>query len=141
VLMTVGWWQTALGILGGIVLLWAALIFLLWREQRRHPERQSLGDLLRIVPDVLRLLKRLVGDRSVPIGVRVWLVVLLVYLVSPIDLIPDFIPVLGYADDALMVAIALPFPTRHAGSAAIERHWPGTPQGLSALLRLAGLTM
>jgi uncharacterized membrane protein YkvA (DUF1232 family) len=133
------WWQTALGILGGIVLLWAVLIGLLWREQRRHPKRQSLGELLRIVPDVLRLLKRLVGDRSVPIGVRVWLVVLLVYLVSPIDLIPDFIPVLGYADDALMVAIALRFATRHAGRAAIERHWPGTPQGLSALLRLAGL--
>jgi uncharacterized membrane protein YkvA (DUF1232 family) len=134
------WWQTALGILGGIVVLWAALIFFLWREQRRHPERQSLGELLRIVPDVLRLLKRLVGDRSVPIGVRVWLVILLIYLVSPIDLIPDFIPVLGYADDALMVAIALRFATRHAGSAAIERHWPGTPQGLSAVLRLAGLT-
>lgn len=133
------WWQAALGILGGIVLLWAALILLLWREQRRHPERQSLGELLRIVPDVLRLLKRLVADRSVPIGVRVWLVVLLIYLVSPIDLIPDFIPVLGYADDALMVAIALRFATRHAGRAAIERHWLGTPQGLSALLRLAGL--
>jgi len=139
--MTDGWWQAALGILGGIVLLWAVLIALLWREQRRHPERQSLSELLRIIPDVLRLLKRLVGDRAVPIGVRIWLVVLLVYLVSPIDLIPDFIPVLGYADDALMVAIALRFAVRHAGSTAIERHWPGTPQGLSAVLRLAGLTM
>ena len=88
---------------------------------------------------MLRLLKRLVGDSSVPIGVRIWLVVLLVYLLSPIDLIPDFIPVLGYADDALVVAIALRFATRRAGSAAIERHWPGTPQGLSAVLRLAGL--
>jgi len=63
----------------------------------------------------------------------------LVYLLSPIDLIPDFIPVLGYADDALVVAIALRFATRRAGSAAIERHWPGTPAGLRAVLRLAGL--
>lgn len=133
------WWQAALGIIGGLILLWAVLIGLLWREQRRHPGRQSLRELLRVAPDVLRLLKRLVGDSSVPIGVRIWLVVLLVYLLSPIDLIPDFIPVLGYADDALVVAIALRFATRRAGSAAIERHWPGTPQGLSAVLRLAGL--
>lgn len=138
--MTVAWWQAALGILGGVVLLWGVLIVVVGREHRRHPERQSLGELLRLIPDVLRLLKRLVGDRTVPWGVRVWLVVLIAYLVSPIDLIPDFIPVLGYADDALIVAIAMRFALRHAGSAAIERHWPGSPEGLSAVLRLSGLT-
>jgi uncharacterized membrane protein YkvA (DUF1232 family) len=138
--MTAGWWQAALGIVGGVVLLWVLLIVLVWRERRRHPERQSLGELLRMIPDVLRLLRRLVGDRTVPRGVRVWLVVLVAYLISPIDLIPDFIPVVGYADDALIVAIAVRFALRHAGSAAIERHWPGTPDGLSAVLRLSGLT-
>ncbi len=61
------------------------------------------------------------------------------YLISPIDLIPDFIPVLGYADDALVVVIALRFATRRAGSEAITRHWPGTLAGLAAVLRLAGL--
>jgi uncharacterized membrane protein YkvA (DUF1232 family) len=65
--------------------------------------------------------------------------VLLVYLISPIDLIPDFIPILGYADDALVVAIALRFATRRAGREAIAQHWPGTPAGLTAVLRLAGL--
>lgn len=128
-----------LSVLGGAVLLWLILVFFLWREQRRHPNGASLRQLLRLVPDSARLLKRLAGDPSLPVGVRIWLGVLVVYLLSPIDLIPDFVPVLGYADDAIVVVIALRFATRRAGSTAIEKHWPGTPEGLAALLRLAGL--
>jgi uncharacterized membrane protein YkvA (DUF1232 family) len=135
-----GWWQLlVLSIFGGLILLWLLLVVVLWLEQRRHPGGVRLRDLLRLAPDVARLLKRLGADRTVSIGVRVWLVVLLIYLISPIDLIPDFIPVLGYADDALVVAIALRFATRRAGYAAVERHWPGTPEGLAALTRLAGI--
>ncbi len=133
------WLQIVLGVGAGLVAFWLVLVLVLWVEQRKYPGRASLRDLLRLAPDVARLLRRLAADRTVPVGVRVWLVVLLVYLVSPIDVIPDFIPVLGYADDALVVAIALRFATRRAGSAAIERHWPGTPAGLQAVLRLAGL--
>jgi uncharacterized membrane protein YkvA (DUF1232 family) len=51
--------------------------------------------------------------------------------------VPDFIPVLGYADDAIIVAIALRFAIRTAGRPALERHWPGTPEGLDSLLALA----
>ena len=133
------WWRILLSILLGLVVIWLILVLVLWVEKRKHPGTASLRDLLRLAPDVARLLKRLSADRTVPLGVRVWLVVLLVYLVFPIDLIPDFIPILGYADDALVVALALRFATRQAGSAAIERHWPGTPAGLQAVLRLAGL--
>ena len=133
------WLEVVLGMLGGLVVLWLALVLVLWLEQRRHPAGFSLPDLLRLAPDVARLLNRLSGDRKVSFGVRIWLAVLLVYLLSPIDLIPDFIPVLGYADDAIVVAIALRFATRRAGREAVERHWPGTPEGLSAVLRLAGL--
>lgn len=133
------WWQVVLSVISGLVLVWLTLVLLLWLEQRKHPGRTSLMDLLRLAPDVVRLLKRLASDKTVPIGVRIWLGVLLVYLISPIDLIPDFIPVLGYADDALVVAIALRFATRRAGSDAITKHWPGTPVGLAAVLRLAGL--
>ncbi|MBC7596685.1 MAG: DUF1232 domain-containing protein [Kineosporiaceae bacterium] len=133
------WLQIVLDVVAGLVGFWLVLVLILWMEQRKHPGRASLLDLLRLAPDVARLLRRLAADRTVPVGTRVWLVVLLVYLVSPIDLIPDFIPVLGYTDDALVVAIALRFATRHAGSAAIERLWPGTPAGLQAVLRLAGL--
>lgn len=133
------WWQVALSIIGGLLVVWLVLVLVLWLEQRKHPGSASLLDLLRLAPDVVRLLKRLATDRTVPAGVRIWLGVLLVYLISPIDLIPDFIPVLGYADDALVVAIALRFATRRAGNEAVERHWPGTPTGLAAVLRLAGL--
>lgn len=55
-------------------------------------------EALRLLPDVLRLLPRLAADRSLPRGVRVRLALLLAYLASPIDLVPDFIPVIGYAD-------------------------------------------
>jgi uncharacterized membrane protein YkvA (DUF1232 family) len=65
--------------------------------------------------------------------------VLLGYLLLPIDLVPDFIPVIGYADDAIVVALVLRFATRHAGADALGRHWPGTPQGLQALRALTGL--
>ena len=133
------WWQVGVSVVGALVLLWMALVLVLWFEQRKRPGHASLLDLLRLAPDVVRLLKRLASDRSVPIGARIWLGLLVVYLISPIDLIPDFIPVLGYADDALVVAIALRFATRRAGSDSITKHWPGTPAGLAAVLRLAGL--
>ena len=57
----------------------------------------------------------------------------------PIDLVPDMIPIVGYADDAIIVAIALRSVTRAAGSDALERHWPGTVEGLRVVKRLAGL--
>ncbi len=62
---------------------------------------------VRLVPDVVRLVRRLAADRSLPRGVRVRLWVLLGYLVSPVDLVPDFIPLVGYADDAIIVALVL----------------------------------
>ncbi len=78
-------------------------------------------------------------DPDLPGGVRVQLWLLLGYLLLPFDLIPDFIPVLGFADDALVVALALRSVTRRAGADALARHWPGTPAGLRTVQRLAGL--
>lgn len=136
---TVDGWAIAGGVVGGILLIWLALIGVLAWMSRGQAERIRLIDALRLVPDVVRLLRRLVADRSVPRGVRVWLAVLLGYLLMPIDLVPDFIPVIGYADDAIIVALVLRFAAKHAGPDALERHWPGTPQGLRALKALAGL--
>ena len=87
-----------------------------------------------------RLLRHLTGDGTLPRGVRVRLWLLLAYLALPIDLIPDFIPVLGYADDAIVVALALRSVARRAGPAAVERHWPGSPEGLTAVMRLVSVS-
>jgi uncharacterized membrane protein YkvA (DUF1232 family) len=135
------WWQALVGVLGGLVLLWLALIGALAWVSRGQAEKITLVDALRLGPDVVRLTRRLAADPTVPRGVRVWLVVLLGYLLLPIDLVPDFIPVIGYADDAIVVALVLRFATRHAGPDALERHWPGTPQGLNALRALTGASV
>jgi len=132
-------WQTVVGIVAGLLLVYAVLLVLLWRAHRRNPDEIGLREALRLLPDLVRLLKRLTADKTLPRGVRVRIVLLLIYLASPIDLVPDFVPVLGYADDAIIVAIALRSVTRRAGTQAIERHWPGTPEGLRAIRRLAGL--
>lgn len=94
---------------------------------------------MRLLPDILRLLKRLAADPGISRGVRVRLALLLAYLALPFDLIPDFIPVLGYADDAIIVALVLRSVTRRAGPEAVTRHWPGTPAGLAAVRRLCRL--
>jgi uncharacterized membrane protein YkvA (DUF1232 family) len=123
----------------GLLVVYGALLLLLWQYARRNPETVDLRDALRLVPDLLRLLRRLAGDRSLPRGVRVRLVLLLGYLALPIDLVPDFVPILGYADDVVIVALVLRSVVRRAGEDALRRHWPGSPQGLSVVLQVAGL--
>jgi uncharacterized membrane protein YkvA (DUF1232 family) len=127
-------WGLLLAVAGGLALLWLALVLALWVAR---PDARRLSELLRLLPDLLRLLARLARDRSLPRGVRVRLWLLLGYLTLPVDLVPDFIPVIGYADDAVVVALALRSVVRRAGPEALERNWPGTPDGLAAVLRLA----
>jgi uncharacterized membrane protein YkvA (DUF1232 family) len=83
--------------------------------------------------------RRLAADPVLPRGVRVRLWLLLAYLLSPIDLVPDVLPVIGWADDAVVVALVLRSVVRRAGGDALDRHWPGTPDGLTAVRRLVGL--
>ncbi|MGW0883089.1 YkvA family protein [Streptomyces sp. NPDC002671] len=89
-------------------------------------------------PDLLRLVSRLARDKALPRRTRWLLWILAGYLALPIDLVPDFIPVLGYADDAIAVALVLRTVIRQSGTDALARHWPGTPDGLNAVCRLAG---
>jgi len=133
------WWQILISIVAGVAVLYAVLIALLWRAGRRAGNGAQLRDAVRLLPDLLRLLRRLAADSTLPRGVRLRLLLLIGYLAMPIDLIPDFIPVLGYADDAIIVALALRSVTRAAGPEAIARHWPGTWIGLKVVQRLAGV--
>lgn len=132
-------WGVVGAVVGGLVLLWALLVLALWVAARRESQRVDLRELLRLVPDLVRLVSRLARDPSLPRGVRVRLGALLVYLALPIDLVPDVIPVVGYADDVVVVALALRSVVRRAGVEPVERHWPGTAVGLDAVLRLAGV--
>ncbi len=131
------WAWTLVGVLGGLLLCWLVLMAVLWATR---PDDLRLRELLRLLPDVLRLVHRLAGDGTLPRGVRVRLWLLLGYLALPIDLVPDFVPVLGHADDAIVVALVLRSVVRHAGAAALDRHWPGTPDGLAALRRASRLS-
>ena len=120
------------GLGAALLVVWLVLVAALWRAK---PEETRVRDAMRILPDVVRLLSRLARDPSVPRGVRVRLWLLLGYLALPIDLVPDFIPVIGYADDVVLVVIVLRSVTRCAGEEALRRHWPGTPDGLAVVRR------
>lgn len=130
-------WETVAGVAAGLLLAYAVLLVLLWIYARRHPETVTMKDALRLLPDLLRLVRRLAADRTLAAGVRVRLVLLLAYLLLPIDLVPDFVPVIGYADDAVIVALVLRSVLKRAGPGALERHWPGSPAGLEIILRAA----
>jgi uncharacterized membrane protein YkvA (DUF1232 family) len=130
------WWSIPLGIAGGLVLVWVFLVAALWLTK---PGEYDVKEALRLLPDLLRLIKRLAADPDTPRGVRIRLTLLLVYLAMPIDLIPDFVPVLGYADDAIIVALVLRSAARRAGADSLAKHWPGTADGLASLKRLCRL--
>lgn len=126
----------ALGSVAGVLLCWAILVVVLWRHRS---DELRIRDALRLLPDLIRMFRRIAADASLPRGVRIRLWLLLGYLVLPVDLVPDFVPVLGFADDAIVVVIALRSVARRAGSNALDRHWPGTPDGLTAVRALAGV--
>ncbi len=130
------WRDTLLAIAGAVLLSWLALVVVL---AVNRPQGNLLCESLRILPDLIRLLKNLTIDSDLPRGVRIRLGLLMLYLALPIDLIPDFIPVLGYADDAIIVVAVLRSIVRRVGLEPLRGHWPGTPDGFAALCRLAGL--
>lgn len=128
-------WRTLVGIGLGILIVWALLIALLIAFR---PRDARLGEVVRVIPDLLRLVRNLLGDRRVPLGARVALIVLLAWLISPIDLIPEFIPVLGPLDDVVVAILVLRYVARRVGPEELRRRWAGTPEGFALLSRLIG---
>ncbi len=136
--MTGRWWlDLLLSLALALAATWLTLVVLLVVVR---PRGGLLSESLRLLPDVLRLVRRLAADPTLPRGIRVRLGLLLVYLASPLDLIPDVIPVIGYADDAILVTWVLRSVVRRAGLEVVRAHWPGTPDGFTALTRLTRLT-
>jgi uncharacterized membrane protein YkvA (DUF1232 family) len=93
-----------------------------------------------MVPDLARLSYRLARDAGTPVRYRAALVCLGLYLASPIDLIPDFLPGIGALDDVILTAAALRWVGRGVGRERVELHWAGTPEGLDVLRQLLGWT-
>lgn len=94
--------------------------------------------LARFVPDCVVLFRRLLSDPGVSRGRKLLLLGLVAYLAMPLDLIPDFIPVAGQFDDAILVALVLRTVLRGAGADLVREHWPGPEASLDAVLRLGG---
>jgi uncharacterized membrane protein YkvA (DUF1232 family) len=99
--------------------------------------RESAGAVARFIPDCIVLLRRLIGDERVPRRYKALLLALLGYLLSPIDLVPDFIPIAGQLDDAVIAGLALRLVLRASGAGLLEEHWPGPESSLSVVLRFA----
>ncbi len=93
--------------------------------------------LARFVPDCLVLFERLLADPRVPRSTKAVLVPAIAYLGFPFDVIPDFIPVVGYLDDAVVLAWALRRIVRAAGPVVVREQWPGPARSLELVLRLA----
>jgi uncharacterized membrane protein YkvA (DUF1232 family) len=128
--------RLVLGLVAILAVLWIAFLVTLAIVR---PRGISLREAKRLAPDIARLLRDLARDPTLPRGIRRRLALLLAYLALPLDLVPDFIPVLGYADDVIVVAVVLRSVVRMAGPHALQQHWRGTPTGLAVVRRLAGL--
>ena len=123
----------ALG-LAVVVLLWLVLVLGLLLAGRREDARA----LATFIPDCIVLVGRLMGDSRVPRRHKLLLAGLLGYLALPFDLVPDFIPVAGQLDDALLDALVLRGFVRSGGDELIREHWPGPERSLQLVLRAAG---
>lgn len=128
-------WRIPAGIAIALLAVWVALVALLWVFR---PRDVRLGELVRIVPDLLRLVRGLIADPTVSLGPRLALVGLLIWLLNPIDLIPEFIPVLGPVDDVIVAVIVLRYVRWRVGLEEVERRWPGTPEGFVLLSGILG---
>jgi uncharacterized membrane protein YkvA (DUF1232 family) len=127
---TLGWLLVGVGV---TLLLYLALLAILLLSGRREEARA----LARFIPDCLVLLHRLIGDQRVARRRKLVLLALVAYLSVPIDLVPDFIPVVGQLDDVVVAALAVRYALRSGGPELLRQHWPGPDQSLQAVLRLA----
>jgi uncharacterized membrane protein YkvA (DUF1232 family) len=129
------WWLWILVLLGGLALVWGTAVLFLVFAGRRTQARALAG----FIPDCVILVGRLLRDPRVPRRRKLLLVATAGYLALPFDLVPDFIPVVGQLDDAIILAFVLRHLLR-GNEQVIHELWPGPEQSLGLLLRLIGRT-
>jgi uncharacterized membrane protein YkvA (DUF1232 family) len=122
----------ALMILAGMLLAYLGVVLVLLVAGRRTDARALAG----FVPDCVVLCRRLLADRRVPRRHKALLAGLVGYLASPLDLIPDFIPVIGQLDDVLVAVLILRTARRGIRRSIVRQHWPGPPQSLRVIERV-----
>ena len=127
------WWAWLLVSLGVVLAVYAAFIAWLVIRGRREDARAFAT----FIPDCIVLVTRLARDPRVPRRRKLFLVALVAYLGLPFDLVPDFIPVAGLLDDAVIVAVVLRHFVRAGGEPMLRELWPGPEQSLALILRLA----
>lgn len=120
-----------------VAFLWVVAIATLWVIGRKVAAKQ----LALAIPDLVALCRGLIGDPRVPFGSKVLVGAALAWVLSPIDLVPEFIPVLGPLDDVIVVGLVLRHLTKRAGPDVVQAHWRGEPRVLRSALRLAGLRL
>jgi uncharacterized membrane protein YkvA (DUF1232 family) len=127
--------STVLVVVLTVLAVWAVVVLAVWRSA---PSKARAMDVIRLLPDVLRLAAGLARDPITPRSCRIALAGLALWIASPIDLIPEFVPVAGPLDDIVVAAIVLRWVGRRVGDDALRTHWPGTPEGFALVLRLLG---
>jgi uncharacterized membrane protein YkvA (DUF1232 family) len=120
--------------LGIGVALWLALVTGLLIAGARGAARE----VAEFLPNLIRLFRGLLRDPRVPRGSKLLLLLGVAWVASPIDLIPEFIPIAGPLDDAIVAALILRRVVRSAGREVLAEHWGGSPKTLERLLRVAG---
>ena len=117
-----------------LVAVWVLAVAALFLFGRKTTARE----LVSLLPNLIRLFRGLLGDERVPRSSKALLMVAAVWLASPIDLIPEFLPGIGALDDAVVAALVLRHLVKRAGPEIVRSHWHGDPRSLGVMLRLAG---
>jgi uncharacterized membrane protein YkvA (DUF1232 family) len=128
--------RTVLLALGIPVVTWLAAVLLLLLAGKKSAARE----LVTLLPNLVALFKGVLRDPRVSRGSKLWIGLALAWFASPIDLIPEFIPIVGPLDDAIVAALVLRHVLRRAGHGVVESHWRGNPDTLRLLLRVAGIS-
>jgi uncharacterized membrane protein YkvA (DUF1232 family) len=128
-------WRVIGGVLAGLALAWVLFVLVLWLLR---PREAGLRELVRLVPDLLRLSRSLLSDPGVPPGVKVALWGLAAWLVNPVDLVPEVVPVIGPLDDVVVAVLVLRYVRRRLGDEELRRRWAGTDAGYRLLVSVLG---
>jgi uncharacterized membrane protein YkvA (DUF1232 family) len=132
----VEWLQPILITIAALIAVWAIVVVVIWLHR---PTRDLAMPALRALPDLIRLARRLLADPRTPMRHKVALAFLLVWLVSPIDLIPEFVPGIGPLDDIVAAAVILGWIGRQTGTGRLRELWPGDADGFSIVARMLRL--